>query len=451
MATVPTTQKKTTITAYLQDPFIMKQIERAIPKHMTSDRLLRVFLTCIQGNQKLMDCTPKSLLGCLMTSAQLGLEPSSTTGHAAIIPYKREAQFQIMYKGLLALVRRSGELQSVQAQVVYTKDHFVLQYGLEDKLEHIPTDGDRGEAKGSYCVFRYSDGGYSFDYMSKHDIEKVRKTSRAANDGPWVSHWDEMAKKTVIKRHCKLAPVSIEVQTAAALDDRIQMGASQMDLLGEGEPIDIQAEPGAQIEEGEEGAQQNEDAYWQLHASLPNELDKNSLHTFVEETATANTVKSKKIVTVGDVVCSVTDETKDAFLAQFRAWQKEPLQTGQPPEKQEPADLDNARTISEFKDRKNSGFAEWLLAHKDEIPAMPGEVLAALEKKCKASLYKVSLAETLKLVSGEQEPAQAPETMVPCPDADGDMRSPSYCNSEGEFVDGKGCRGREGCRSWPTE
>jgi len=328
---LPATQKKATIQSYLSDPYVMQQIEKAIPKHMTAERLLRVSLTSIQTNPRLLECTPKSLLSCIMMAAQLGLEPNPVTGHAALVPFKNnkkggiyEAQFQVMYKGLLALVRRSGELQSVQAQVVYEKDTFVLQYGLEEKLEHTPFDGERGKPKGSYIIFRYKDGGYSFDYMSRHDIEKIRKRSRAKDDGPWVTDWDEMAKKTVIKRHCKLAPVSIEIQTATALDDRIQMGDSQMDLLGEGDPIDIEADPQG------EGEEENPwEAFWQLHTSIQrNEVEPFLL--FVEETATANNC------TTDDVKASITDENKDVFLAQFRAWQDEP--------KKEPAKLNNARS-----------------------------------------------------------------------------------------------------------
>lgn len=378
MTTVPATQKKGTIAAYLQDPYIVKQIERAVPKHMTSDRLLRVFLTCIQGNKRLLECSPKSLLGCLMVSAQLGLEPSPVTGQAAIVPYKGEAQFQPMYRGLLALVRRSGELQSVQAQVVYTNDVFILQYGIEDKLEHTPADGERGEVKGAYCIFKYKDGGYSFDYMSRHDIEKIRKRSKAMNDGPWKTDYDEMAKKTVIKRHCKLAPVSIEVQTATALDDRIQMGASQMDLLEEGEdPIDIQVE----TECGEEYEQEQTFPIFDKLVSTIPDGEQSAFLKFTAATALANGCP------VEDVKASITDETAADFVEQFELW-----------------------------------------LGKDKEPAGRGKA----GKKSK--------------------PVPEPETdvMVPCPEADGEMRTPNYCNSEGEFAGGKGCQCREGCPSWPV-
>ncbi|OPY15027.1 MAG: recombination and repair protein RecT [Syntrophus sp. PtaB.Bin075] len=217
-----------------------KQFEMALPKHLPADRLLRVAMTSIQRNPLLVKCTQTSLLACIMTCAQLGLEPDQFLGQAYLIPFKNnkkggiyECQIIPGYRGYISLARRTGEVQTLSAQVVYENDEFSLCYGTEDKLEHRPAmNGDRGQAVGAYCVIKYKDGGYSFDFMSKGDIEKIRKRSKAANDGPWVTDWDEMAKKTVIRRHIKLAPLSIEFQTAAVLEDRAMTGESQMDLIG---------------------------------------------------------------------------------------------------------------------------------------------------------------------------------------------------------------------------
>jgi recombination protein RecT len=180
-----------------------------------------------------------------MVCAELGLEPSNFLGQAYLVPFSNkgvlEAQLIPGYRGYIALARRSGEVQTVSAQVVYEKDHFVLQYGLEDKLEHVPyqpTDEEienqthpRGRVKGAYVVFRYKDNSYSFDYMSKADIDAIRKRSKAANNGPWVTDYGEMAKKTVIKRHAKLAPLSVEFQKASILEDLAHAGESQMSIL----------------------------------------------------------------------------------------------------------------------------------------------------------------------------------------------------------------------------
>jgi len=282
---LPATQKAANIRALLEQS--KKQMSMALPKHLTADRLLRVAMTSIQRTPKLLDCTQQSLLACVMTCAQLGLEPDQFLGQAYLVPYGNVCTLIPGYRGYIALARRSGEVQSVSSQVVYDNDHFLLQYGIEEKLEHIPADGDRGAVKGAYVVFKYKDGSYSFDYMAKNDIDKIRKRSKAANDGPWATDYDEMAKKTVIKRHVKLAPLSVEFAHAVALEDRANMGESQADLLGmdNGNVIDAETveDPAALIKAFDD--------------SVPKGIDETILVEFLTRTAESNksTVEQVKI------------------------------------------------------------------------------------------------------------------------------------------------------------
>jgi recombination protein RecT len=282
---LPATQKAANIRALLEQS--KKQMTMALPKHLTADRLLRVAMTSIQRTPKLLDCTQQSLLACVMTCAQLGLEPDQFLGQAYLVPYGNVCTLIPGYRGYIALARRSGEVQSVSSQVVYENDHFVLQYGIEEKLEHTPAEGDRGSVKGAYVVFKYKDGSYSFDYMAKGDIDKIRKRSKAANDGPWVTDYDEMAKKTVIKRHVKLAPLSVEFAHAVALEDRANMGESQADLLGmdDGNVIDAETveDPAALIKAFDD--------------SVPKGIDETILVEFLTRTAESNksTVEQVKI------------------------------------------------------------------------------------------------------------------------------------------------------------
>ena len=244
-----------TIHSLLMQPAMRKQLEMAIPKHLTVDRLLRVVMTAIRVNPRLMDCTQESLLACVMGCATLGLEPEPFLGQAYLVPYQRsikvgnqwrkqmEAQLIPGYRGYIALARRSGDVQSVAAQVVYENDRFVLQYGLDERLEHVPAEGERGEVKGAYVVFKYKDGSHSFDYMTRADIDKIRSRSKASENGPWVTDYDEMAKKTVIRRHVKLAPLSVEMARAAAAENLAMAGESQIGLFDDNAkeiPYDIE-------------------------------------------------------------------------------------------------------------------------------------------------------------------------------------------------------------------
>lgn len=296
-------KKAETIRQLLENPAVKKQIQLAIPKHLTIDRLLRTTMTAIRSNPTLLDCTQKSLLACVMGMAQLGLEPEPFLGQAYLVPFRNKGVLEATlipgYRGYIALARRSGELQSLTAQVVYENDHFILKYGTEEKLEHIPADGNRGNPKGAYVIFRYKDGSYSFDYMSKDDIEKIRARSKAKDHGPWVTDWDEMAKKTVIRRHIKLAPLSVEIQKMAHLEDRAITGQSQFDVIFPELP---------ELPDNKEEEKNFDD--------LIKDKDTTYLETFLKETAEANSVTVEQLK-------EEASKEFDAFWQIFEKWRKQ--------------------------------------------------------------------------------------------------------------------------------
>ena len=207
------------------------QIAMALPRHMDPDRLLRVAMTSIQKNPKLLDCDTKSLLGAVIQSAQLGLEPDGVLGQAYLIPYKTTCQFIPGYKGLIDLARRSGQIVSIASHCIYENDQFTFNYGLKETLEHIPARGNRGQMIGVYAVAILKDGGHSIEVMWTEDINKIRDKSsgymaaiKYKKDHPWLSHYDEMARKTVIRRLCKYLPLSVELSRAVALDEQAEAG-----------------------------------------------------------------------------------------------------------------------------------------------------------------------------------------------------------------------------------
>ena len=164
-----------------------------------------------------------------MSAAQLGLEPNTPLGQAYLIPFKNkgvdEVQFQIGYKGLIDLAYRSGEVELVQAQIVYENDKFECQYGLEPKLIHVPADKDRGEAIKVYAMFKTKSGGYGFEVMSMDDVrEHAKKYSQAYSSAysPWAKNFEEMAKKTVLKKVLKYAPMKSDFVRAVVQDESIK-------------------------------------------------------------------------------------------------------------------------------------------------------------------------------------------------------------------------------------
>lgn len=207
-----------------------QEMARALPHHLSAERFVRVVLTAVSQNPDLLLCTKESLLLSLMRAAQLGLEPDGLLGQGYLIPYKNkgvhEAQFQPGYQGLIELAHRSGKVAAVNARAVFEKDTFDYYYGLEeDHLKHVPADTDRGALTHAYCVVRLKGGGVQFSVLSKEKIERDhRGRSRAKDAGPWKSDYEAMCLKTAVRVALKMAPKSIEMARAVALDERAELG-----------------------------------------------------------------------------------------------------------------------------------------------------------------------------------------------------------------------------------
>lgn len=194
---------------------IKEQLGRALPRHLTPDRFIRVATTALTRTPKLQQCTPESFMECLLSLSQYGLEPDGREAH--LIPfYNQRAQVTVCtliidYKGLVKLVRNSGEVQDIHADVVCENDEFSYEFGTKAHLSHKPKLGDRGDVLASYSYVKLKDGSESFDVMSKEEIEAIKGRSKSGSDGPWVTDWNEMAKKTVFRRHSKWLPISSEL------------------------------------------------------------------------------------------------------------------------------------------------------------------------------------------------------------------------------------------------
>ncbi|OVE46716.1 recombination protein RecT [Chromobacterium violaceum] len=242
-----------------------------LPKHMDAERMLKIALGAMRTTPKLMNCTVESLFGAVVQCSQLGLEPNTPLGHAYLIPFDNrqkgvtEVQIVFGYKGLIDLSRRSGQIVSITAHEVCEKDTFDFAYGLNERLDHKPALGERGQVIAFYAVAKLVGGGYAFEVMSKAQIEEIRDASQnykfARDKGKtvWGQHFVEMGRKTVLRRLFKYLPVSIEVATAAALEGRASDGHSQgLDnvLTGEYSVVDDEAPQTGQDEGGNEDQQQ---------------------------------------------------------------------------------------------------------------------------------------------------------------------------------------------------
>jgi recombination protein RecT len=209
------------------------ELRTALPRHLTPDRMLRLVFTACAKSPKLLECSPGSVYGAVLQCAQLGLEPD-LLGQAYLVPFynnkKKQMECQLIpgYKGLLTLARRSGEISSIDARVVREGDTFEYEYGLSPKLIHRPQPDALGDLTHVYAIARFRHGGEpQWDVMTKGQVEGHRRRSRAAESGPWVTDYEAMCLKTVLRVLCKLLPASVELQTAVELDERFDAGLPQ--------------------------------------------------------------------------------------------------------------------------------------------------------------------------------------------------------------------------------
>lgn len=242
-----------------------RQIQAAIPEHLTPERLIRIALTTVAKNPKLQKCHPSTIVGAVIQSSQLGLECDGVLGEAFLIPYRNdrakimECQFQVGYKGIMKLVRNSDEIDFIDAQAVHEKDEFDFEKGLTPYLRHKrPKTGERGPVIGYWAGYVPRKGTPSFEYMTLEEVIQHRnrysKAFQAGVQTPWKSEpgsndFDWMAKKTVLIQALKLAPKSVRdnrLQTAIDLTERSMAGVQQQfsaDVPIEFQPLPAVEEP----------------------------------------------------------------------------------------------------------------------------------------------------------------------------------------------------------------
>jgi recombination protein RecT len=226
---------------------IREQVMEVLPAKVDADRFLRVVAKAVIENPRLMECTRLSLLAAVHEAAQLGLEPSGLLGSAYLVPYRmrrevngkwqtvHEAKLIPGYRGLIDLARRSGEIRALVADVWRLADTFDYERTRQpEPIIHRPfipdptADAelrDRGPIVGAYMLAFLTSGYVQPEVMFADEIESIRKRSKAADDGPWITDYSEMARKTVVRRGSKYLPLTSEFRRALELDEEAEREA----------------------------------------------------------------------------------------------------------------------------------------------------------------------------------------------------------------------------------
>lgn len=159
---------------------------------------------------------PTSAQNAIINVAAIGITLNPASKLAYLVPRDGMVCLDISYMGLLHIAMESGVISWGQAKLVHANDTYESN-GLDKAPTHkYNAFGERGDIVGVYCTVKTPAGDYLTEEMSLAEIEAVRKTSKAAfsDKGPWVNHWNEMARKTVVKRASKYWPKASRLDSA---------------------------------------------------------------------------------------------------------------------------------------------------------------------------------------------------------------------------------------------
>lgn len=215
----------------IEGPDFRAQLLKALPNAMSPERFIRITATSMMRNPKLMQCNRDTFFRCLLDLSAMGLEPDGRQAH--LIPRKNktgglDCTLIIDYKGIKEMLYRNGDIVDEHSDVVGDLDLFEYEYGTNKHLTHRPNTHNRGKIFCVYSFITLPRGGNTFDVMSSEEIETVRKRSSSPDNGPWLSDWSEMAKKTVFKRLAKGLPLSPKTRDAIELDNTYEVEHTPM-------------------------------------------------------------------------------------------------------------------------------------------------------------------------------------------------------------------------------
>lgn len=218
------------------------EIARALPSHVTPDRMTRIVLTAVRVNPELARCTAGSFLGCVMQCAQLGLEPNTPLQHAFLIPRRnkknrngqKDCTLIIGYQGYIELAMRSPRVRNIYGYAVREGDEFEYELGLDPKLKHVPGNGVDGKSREdgkithAYAVAKLENADPAFVVLTRAEIDARRKRGGDKSFSPWDTDYEAMALKSGVRALWKWLPKTAEGARADAIEVATEQGKPQM-------------------------------------------------------------------------------------------------------------------------------------------------------------------------------------------------------------------------------
>ena len=197
-------------------------VESALPKDFNRERFVQNCLAVMNENPQLAKISPAQVIQGLLKGAYLGLDFMNRECY--LIPYNNTLQFQTDYRGEVKFTRKYSvrRIRDIFAKVVRQGDDFCEE--IIDSVPSInfkPVPFSNAEIIGAFAIVLYEDGGMSYETMSVEGINSVRNNySKASQSKAWKFSFDEMCKKTVLRRLCKHITIDFEsVEAHAAWEE----------------------------------------------------------------------------------------------------------------------------------------------------------------------------------------------------------------------------------------
>ncbi len=195
-----------------------KSFSSVLPSHIEPKKFMRTVVGAVQNNPDILKCDRNSIFTACQKAAQDGLLLDGR--EAALAKFKTKingqyvqaAQYMPMVAGLLKKLRNSGQLLTITAQAVHANDAFKYNPAVDEVPNHNPDwFGERGKFIGVYAVAKLKGGGTVVELMNMEQINKVKSASKSSGTGPWSGWFEEMAKKSVLRRIAKYLPSSADI------------------------------------------------------------------------------------------------------------------------------------------------------------------------------------------------------------------------------------------------
>lgn len=221
-------------------------IEKILGRSMNQMRFLSLISAALQQTPQLMQCTPISVLNCVLAAAQMGLEIRRNSAY--LVPFtnsrynRTDCNLLIDYRGKISIAHRSGFVEDIRPLLVYAGDEFDFTEGTGGRFHHRPlvcrTEGGvlvpvpedaRGPVVLAYCVAQLRNTKH-IEVMSLAEVEAIHKRARGAfkdgkpkADSPWTTDWNQMARKTTVHRCFNYLPQDEAMAISQEVDDKFEM------------------------------------------------------------------------------------------------------------------------------------------------------------------------------------------------------------------------------------